>query len=110
MSTPEASNLKEVTTVFATLGDAKRLQLVQRLGVGEARSIVQLAVGLGMTHQGVTKHLKVLEHAGLVRGEKVGRERHFICEPDALNSAQAYLDEIARQWDAALLRLTHLVE
>ena len=104
------NDAQRLTPVFAALGDVTRLQLVHRLSAGEPRSIRQLAEGLGLTHQGVTKHLKVLEGAGLVVGGKVGRERQFTCEPELLHEATRYLDDIARQWDDALLRLKAFVE
>lgn len=105
MSTPDSAQAARLTPVFAALGDPTRLQLVHRLGAGEARSIAQLADGLGLSHQGVTKHLKVLERAGLVRGDKIGRERRYICEPETLRDARTYLDAVAAQWDDALQRL-----
>ena len=101
---------QDITAVFAALGDTTRLQLVHRLAAGEPRSIAQLAEGLGLTHQGVTKHLNVLENAGLVSGSKVGRERRFVGEPAALHQAQSYLSEVAALWDDALLRLKQFVE
>lgn len=110
MLKPEIEKAKQLTPVFAALGDSTRLQLVHRLGEGEPRSIAQLADGLGISHQGVTKHLKVLEGAGLVRGDKVGRERRFVCSPERLHAAQAYLNEVAMQWDEALMRLQDFVE
>ncbi len=103
-------NSIEISPVFAALGDATRLELVQRLGQGEPRSIAQLALGLDISHQGVTKHLTVLEGAGLVKAEKVGRERRYACAPEQLRAAQNFLDEVSRQWDGALGRLQALVE
>ncbi len=96
--------------VFAALGDVTRLQLIDRLAAGEPRSIAQLADGLELSHQGVTKHLKVLEGAGLVHGHKVGRERHFVCEPQRLHEAEVYLADVGRLWEDALLRLKQFVE
>ena len=110
MSNVNSQAAERLTPVFAALGDTTRLQLVHRLATGEARSIAQLANGLGLTHQGITKHLKVLETAGLVKGDKVGRERRFTCNPDTLQDAQSYLSEVAAQWDDALQRLQTLVE
>ncbi len=99
-----------ISPIFAALGDVTRLELVRRLGHGEPRSIMQLADGLGISHQGVTKHLKVLENAGLIAADKVGRERRYKCSPTQLHAAQRYLDDVARQWDSALVRLQSLVE
>ena len=106
---PEKS-IPELTSVFTALGDATRLELVTRLGSGQPRSIVQLAEGLEITHQGVTKHLRVLEKAGLVMSERSGREKHYRCVPEPINDARTYLDTVAEQWGAALLRLKNFVE
>ncbi len=106
---PEQS-VTDLTSVFAALGDAIRLELVTRLGRGQTRSIVQLAEGLEITHQGVTKHLRVLEQAGLVMSERSGREKHYRCVPEPINNARTYLDTVAVQWDEALVRLKSFVE
>ena len=97
-------------TLFAAMGDSTRLNLVHRLTSGEPRSIAQLANGLDISHQGVSKHLKVLEDAGLISAQRVGRERRYQCEPDVLHEARAFLDQVATQWDEALARLQAYVE
>jgi DNA-binding transcriptional ArsR family regulator len=51
--------------------------------------------GLELSHQGVSKHLKVLERAGLVRAHRAGRERRYVCAPEAMREANAYLDEVS---------------
>ena len=104
------SSAQTISPVFAALGDTTRLELVQRLGQGAPRSIAQLADGLGISHQGVTKHLKVLESAGLVQANKVGREKRYECATSRLHAAQHYLNDVASQWDTALERLRSLVE
>lgn len=96
--------------VFAALGDVTRLDLVERLSDGRPRSIVQLTGGSGLSRQGVTKHLRVLERAGLVGCEKVGRERRFVLRPEPLAVARSYLDRVGREWDEALGRLRAFVE
>jgi DNA-binding transcriptional ArsR family regulator len=58
----------------------------------------------------VTKHLRVLEDAGVVRSLRVGRESRFALKPKPLDEARAYLDHVSRQWDKALARLKSLVE
>jgi len=63
-----------------------------------------------MTRQAITKHLRVLEGAGLVRGEMTGRECLFEIEPEPLDEAKDYLDRVAQQWEAALVRLKKFVE
>lgn len=96
--------------VFAALGDVTRLRLVARLNDGRARSITQLAEGLGQTRQGVTKHLRVLEEAGLVSSIRVGRESRFAFLPEPVARARSYLEAISLQWDDALNRLQRFVE
>ena len=96
--------------VFAALGDETRLELVAKLSGGRPQSIVQLTAGRAVTRQAITKHLRVLEGAGLVRGIRRGRETLFALEPKPLDEARRSLDRIARQWDLALARLKSLVE
>ena len=95
--------------IFAALGDRTRLALLARLG-GGAQSITSLSAGTSFTRQGVTKHLRVLERAGLVRALKQGRENRFEIAPDRIEEARAYLDRVSQQWDDALGRLKALVE
>ena len=96
--------------MFAALGDPVRLALVEALGDGRARSIAELAQGLPITRQGVAKHLRVLEGAGVLAAERAGRETLFRAEPEALAAAFDYLAQVARGWDEALLRLRAHVE
>ncbi len=97
-------------SVFAALGDRTRLSLLTTLADGQARSIATLAADTEITRQAVTKHLHVLEKAGLVESSRVGRESRFAFRPEAIADARSYLDEVSAQWDAALSRLRALVE
>jgi len=106
MSTPEP----DPSPVFAALGDATRLELIARLNDGRPRSIAQLTSGLNLSRQGVTKHLRVLERAGIVNSSRVGRESKFTFVPKQIENARSYLDTVSDQWDDALLRLKTLVE
>lgn len=96
--------------LFAALGDDTRLALVAKLVSGKSASIAQLGAGSSLTRQAITKHLRVLEHAGLVRSVRSGRERHFALDPRQLHAMQDYLDQVSRQWDQALARLKSFVE
>lgn len=111
MSSPSTRRaLKNAAPIFAALGDATRLQLLGRLVDGQPRSIAQLADGLDLTRQGVTKHLRVLERAGIVRARAVGRESRFTYVPEPVNRARSYLETVSAQWDDALARLKAFVE
>jgi DNA-binding transcriptional ArsR family regulator len=96
--------------VFAALGDETRLRLVARLSDGRAVSISRLTVGSHVTRQAISKHLRVMEEAGLVRGERQGRESVWQLDKRRLEEARSYLDEISKQWDAALSRLREFVD
>jgi len=96
--------------IFAALGDENRLRLLTRLGSGEPMSISRLTAGSGITRQGVTKHLRVLAGAGLVRGSRRGKESIWRLDRQRLEDARRSLDLISRQWDEALGKLKLFVE
>jgi DNA-binding transcriptional ArsR family regulator len=102
--------LLEAAPVFAALGDKTRLSIVRRLSEDGPLPIVRLASETSMTRQAVTKHLVTLEHAGLVRSIRSGRERIWELEPKRLADAQRHLEAISAQWDAAIERLRAFVE
>jgi DNA-binding transcriptional ArsR family regulator len=96
--------------VFAALGDETRLRLVARLCDGGPMSITGLALGARITRQAISKHLRVLEGAGLVRSSRSGRESIWRLEKRRLREARRYLELISVQWDDALGRLRTFVE
>ena len=104
-----ALDLKRAAPLFAALGDSTRLKLLGRLAEG-TRSIARLTTGTRLTRQAVTKHLRALEQAGLVRSQSAGRERLWSLEPRRLAEARRHLETISAQWDAAIQRLRELVE
>lgn len=96
--------------VFAALGDETRLALLGKLSGGQRQSISQLAGGSSLTRQAITKHLRVLEGAGVVQSARIGRESLFEFKPEPLRDVMAYLDRVSGQWDQALARLKSFVE
>jgi DNA-binding transcriptional ArsR family regulator len=98
------------TPLFAALGDRTRLSLLTKLSDGQTRSIAGLAGDTALTRQAITKHLHVLETAGLVISTKVGRESHYAFRPEPIDEVRAYLDQVSQQWDNALSRLRSFVE
>jgi DNA-binding transcriptional ArsR family regulator len=97
-------------SIFAALADPQRLGLLSLLADRESRSIAALAAPGAITRQAVTKHLQVLESAGLVVSLRVGRERRYALQPAPLLSAAAFLHAVAAQWDEGLARLKAQVE
>jgi len=96
--------------VFAALGDETRLALVAQLCAGGPYSISQLTRGSRLTRQAITKHLRVLESAGIVHGVRIGRESLFEFDPQPIAGMKEYLDSISEQWDQALARPKSFVE
>ena len=105
-----ARSLQSAAPVFAALGDETRLRLVARLCTDGPQSIARLTDGADVTRQAITKHLRVLEEAGVVRGSRDGRESVWEIEPRRLDDARRSLDLISARWDAAIERLRTLVE
>src|SRR5207302_862375 len=77
--------------VFAALGDKTRLRLVSRLCGGGPMSITRLTAGSNVTRQAITKHLLVMEEAGLVRSARHGRESVWRLDQRRLEDARHYL-------------------
>jgi DNA-binding transcriptional ArsR family regulator len=96
--------------VFAALGDGTRLWLIARLTENSPASITRLASGGRITRQAITKHLHVLEGAGLAHARRQGREQLWELDARPLAGAQASLELISRQWERALGRLKAFVE
>ncbi len=110
MSRPSRARRTNPAPIFAALGDATRLSLLAKLSGGQQHSIAQLSQDATVTRQAVTKHLRVLEKAGLVARTRVGRESLFIFRPEQIVEARTYLDAVSQQWDTALARLQAFVE
>jgi DNA-binding transcriptional ArsR family regulator len=102
--------LRARASVFAALGDETRLSVLARLSHGAPQSISRLTAGTRLSRQAVTKHLRVLADAGVVRSTRAGRESLFELEPKPIVEAREYLDDVSRQWGDALARLKSFVE
>lgn len=96
--------------VFGALGDAQRMALISRLSRKGPLSVTHLTEGTTITRQAVTKHLRVLEAAGLARSERSGRETVWALNQRPLAKAREHLGLISHQWDHALERLRAFVE
>ena len=96
--------------VFAALGDETRLALVAKLCAGSPQSIARLTAGSHLTRQAISKHLRVLQDAGIVGKARVGRESLYAFNPKPIAGARSYLDQVSLQWDEALGRLKSFVE
>ena len=96
-------------TSFAALSDATRRGVLEQLGRSEA-SITDLAAKFHMTLTGMKKHVGVLEQAGLVTTEKVGRVRTCKLGTRRLEEETAWLENYRQLWDARFTELDKVVE
>jgi len=96
-------------TSFAALSDATRRGILERLGHADA-SITDLAERFRMTLTGMKKHVGVLEQAGFVTTEKVGRVRTCRLGPRRLEEETAWLERYRQRWDARFDQLDKVVE
>jgi DNA-binding transcriptional ArsR family regulator len=106
----KAEKQRPQAVVFAALGDETRLLLIAKLSQGRPHSIAQLTAGSRLTRQAITKHLRVLEGAGLVHSVRDGRESLYEFDPEPMGELRSYLDRVSAQWDEALGRLRAFVE
>ncbi|TAM98375.1 MAG: ArsR family transcriptional regulator [Rhizobiaceae bacterium] len=95
-------------TVFHALGDATRRHMLRNLTEGE-RTVSQLAAPFDMSLAAASKHIKVLESAGLIRREVRGRTHWCFLEPGPLASAQEWLNYYEHYWSDRLDVLEHLL-
>src|SRR5262245_23626113 len=96
-------------TSFGALSDATRRGVLEQLGRGDA-SITDLAVRFHMTLTGMKKHVGVLEQAGLVTTEKVGRVRTCRLGLRRLEEEMAWIEKYRQLWDARFDQLDQVVE
>jgi DNA-binding transcriptional ArsR family regulator len=94
---------------FAALSDATRRGVLEQLGRADA-SITDLAERFQMTLTGMKKHVGVLEQAGLVTTEKVGRVRTCKIGPRRLEEETAWIERYRQLWDARFDELDKVVE
>lgn len=106
----KAVRRRNVAPIFAALGDETRLAIVTRLSEGRPRSIADLTQGTDLSRQAVTKHLRVLEDAHLVRSLRAGRESLYELEPNTIREVREFADIVSERWDSALARLRAFVE
>lgn len=99
----------QLDAAFAALSDATRRGVLERLGRTDA-SISELADRFEMSLTGMKKHVAVLEEAGLVRTEKVGRVRTCRLGPQRLREVNAWLERYRMMWEARFTELDTLLE
>jgi DNA-binding transcriptional ArsR family regulator len=100
-----------VDRVFAALGDPGRRELVRAISERGSATATELAAELPVTRQAVAKQLAGLAEAGLVVGERRGRETRYALTPEPFGEAMAWMVEVGAEWDERLAALRrHLGE
>ena len=94
---------------FAALADPTRRAILARLALGEA-SVMELAEPFAMTQPAISKHLKVLERAGLISRGREAQRRPCRLEAAALGEANEWLEGYRRFWEASFQRLDALLD
>ncbi len=102
-------NDSPLDAAFAALSDPTRRGILERLGRGDA-TITELATGFGMTRTGMKKHVAILEAAGLVSTEKVGRVRYCRLGPRRLEDETAWIARYQEMLEARLDRLAEFLK
>ncbi len=93
-----------ISATFAALADPTRRAILARLALGEA-PVGELAAPFAMSGPAISKHLKVLERAGLISRGRTAQQRPARIEAQALKAASDWLADYRRLWDAKLDRL-----
>jgi len=100
---------KRLDTTFQALADPTRRGMLANLALGE-KSIGELAEPFAITFAGASKHVKVLESAGLVERRKAGRKQICSLRAEPLAEAEAWLRQWEKFWNIRLDRLEALLE
>jgi DNA-binding transcriptional ArsR family regulator len=99
----------QLDAVFAALADPTRRAIIARLAQGDA-SVAELGEPFDMSQPAVSKHLKVLERAGLVSRRRAAQSRPRRLEARALRNATAWLEKYRRHWEAQFRQLDSLLD
>ncbi len=94
---------------LTALADPTRRAILQKLSAGEAR-VTEIAAPFDMSLNAVSKHIKILERARLVRRRRKGREHFLSYNPKPLDAASAWIEKQRSLWNPRLDRLEALLE
>jgi DNA-binding transcriptional ArsR family regulator len=99
----------ELDALFLALADPTRRGMVRRLSRGPA-TVGDLGRPYPISKPAVTKHVKALENAGLIRRERDGRFHRCVLVPDVLRRGEEWIEQHRRFWEGSLARLARHVE
>ena len=99
----------QLSVTFAALADPTRRAILARLSQGEA-PVTELAKPFDLSLPGISKHLKVLQRAGLITQSRNAQWRPCRLEPARLQEASEWVGEYRRFWDESFQRLDHVLQ
>ena len=99
----------DLNDIFSSLADPTRRAILERLFNGEM-TVTQLAEPFKMSLPAVSKHLRVLEKAGVVRQRKLGRNRYYSVDPLALKKATDWLNRWSHFWNTQFANLDRFLK
>ncbi len=105
----QQANLPSLDVTFAALADPTRRAILSRLAAGEA-SVTELAEPFAMTQPAISKHLKVLERAGLISRGRDAQRRPRRLQARPLAAANEWLEGYRQFWEGSFQRLDALLE
>jgi DNA-binding transcriptional ArsR family regulator len=103
------STSERLDATFLALGDSTRRAILARLALGEA-SVTELAEPFSISQPAISKHLKILERAGLISVGRDAQRRPRRLEGERLAEATAWLEQYRAAWEASFERLDRLLE
>jgi len=107
---PAPVDPQRASAVFGALADPTRRALVEALGREGAATATQLSAEFPVSRQAIAKHLTTLASAGVVAGDRVGREQRYRLEPQAFEPAVAWMAAVGTAWEQRLDALKRQVE
>ena len=102
-------NNQQLDAIFQALSDTTRRGILMQIRNGE-ETVSDIAARYDMSMPAITKHLNILENAGLIKRQKAGRKRMCRAEPQNLNNAMAWLEHYQQFWDNQLDNLKSFIE
>ena len=98
-----------LSRTFLALGDPTRRAILAQIAEG-ALTVNDLVAANHLSQPGISKHLKVLEEAGLIRRERVAKTRPVHLEPEGLQRAAGWIDHYRQHWEGAFDRMDTLIQ
>ncbi len=105
MNAPTPRNEPRDDAIFRALADGRRRDILRAVAAQGDVTATELANGMPVSRQAVSKHLSLLADVGLISPRHVGRETRWHFDPTPLDLATAWITQVSQVWDSRLARL-----